>query len=80
MDVTFEIKEKIGVIKTESTGWKKELNLVSWNGGQTKLDIRSWSPDHTRMTRGMTLSAEETESLTKLLQENKILIMMRMKP
>ena len=32
-EVTFEIVEEIGVIATHSTGWKKELNLVSWNGG-----------------------------------------------
>ena len=28
-EVTFEIVEEIGVIATHSTGWKKELNLVS---------------------------------------------------
>ena len=39
-EVTFEIVEEIGVIATHSTGWKKELNLVSWNGGQAKYDIR----------------------------------------
>lgn len=33
-EVTFEIVEEIGVIATHSTGWKKELNLVSWNGGR----------------------------------------------
>ena len=54
-EVTFEIVEEIGVIATHSTGWKKELNLVSWNGGQAKYDIRDWDPGHSRMSRGVTL-------------------------
>ena len=42
-EVTFEIVEEIGVIATHSTGWKKELNLVSWNDRAPKYDIRDWS-------------------------------------
>ena len=57
-EVTFEIVEEIGVIATHSTGWKKELNLVSWNGGQAKYDIRDWDPDHERMSRGIQVIAE----------------------
>ena len=32
MDFTFEIVEHIGVLSQTNNGWKKELNLVSWNG------------------------------------------------
>lgn len=30
-DIKFEIKETIGVISESTKGWKKELNLISWN-------------------------------------------------
>ena len=32
-EVRFEILEHIGIISTHPTGWNKELNIVSWNGG-----------------------------------------------
>ena len=41
-DITFEIREHIGVISEYPTGWSKEINLVSWNEGAAKLDIRDW--------------------------------------
>ena len=43
-EVTFEIIEEIGIISTQDTGWTKEINLVSWNGGAAKYDIREWIP------------------------------------
>ena len=35
--ITFEIKEHIGVLCVYHTGWKKELNLVSWNGNAPEV-------------------------------------------
>lgn len=29
--IKYEIKEKLGTISESTKGWKKELNLVSWN-------------------------------------------------
>ena len=40
-------------------GWKKELNIVKWNGGEEKYDIRSWNEDHTKMGKGISLSYDE---------------------
>ena len=68
-EVTFEIVEEFGVIATHSTGWKKELNLVSCNGGQAKYDIRDWDPDHERMSRGITLSEKEMGRVRQMLDE-----------
>ena len=48
-------------------GWKKELNLVSWNGGPAKLDIREWSQDHTTMKRGITMNRREFTILVDAL-------------
>lgn len=70
-EVTFEIVEEIGVITAHSTGWKKELNMVSWNGGQAKYDIRDWDPDHSRMSRGVTLKEQEMRQIVELLRKRR---------
>ena len=36
--------------------WKKELNMISWNGAAEKYDIRDWAPEHEKMGKGITLS------------------------
>ena len=68
-DLKFEIINQIGVISTGSSGWQLELNRVSWNGGEPKYDIRSWSPDHTKMGKGVTLTEEDVISLSALLDK-----------
>ena len=65
--IIFEIKKHIGVITEFPTGWKKEVNIVSWNDGTPKLDIRDWDPEHKHMSRGITLHKEEAEVLLALL-------------
>ena len=66
-NITFEICRSFGVIAANSSGWTKELNLVSWNGAAPKIDIRDWSPEHDKMGRGITLTGKETEELYTLL-------------
>ena len=66
-EVTFEIKEHIGVISENNKGWTKEVNLVSWNGGEAKYDIREWDPEHVKMSRGVTLNEEQATALRDIL-------------
>lgn len=68
-DLNFEIKKNIGTISTSPKGWTKELNIISWNGGQPKYDIRDWDPDHEKMGKGITLTEEELKALSKLINE-----------
>lgn len=68
----YEIIEEIGVLSESARGWRKELNLVSWNERDPKYDIREWSPDHTRMGKGVTLTDSEILILRELLNEEKI--------
>ncbi len=65
--ITFEIKKHIGVINENAKGWTKELNLVSWNGGEPKYDIREWSPEHDKMGKGVTFTEGEIARLRELL-------------
>ncbi|MDY6308158.1 MAG: PC4/YdbC family ssDNA-binding protein [Oribacterium sp.] len=63
----FEITKSIAILSTEKNGWTKELNLVSWNDRTPKYDLRSWSPDHQKMGKGVTLSNEEISALKAVL-------------
>lgn len=73
-NVTWDIKEHLGVIystirgRREGDGWTKEVNIVSWNGGIAKVDIRDWSEDHERCGRGITLTKEEAKEVMEILQ------------
>lgn len=37
-NIKFEIKETFGVVSDGPKGWKKELNLISWNDCEPKYD------------------------------------------
>lgn len=71
-DIKFEIKETVGVIAESAKGWKKELNLISWNGKQAKYDLREWSPEHEKMGKGVTLTSNELKVLKELLNSIEI--------
>ncbi|HZK23541.1 MAG TPA: YdbC family protein [Atopostipes sp.] len=68
-DFNYEIIEELGVLSESSSGWTKELNLISWNGRPPKFDIRDWSPDHEKMGKGITLSNEDIKSLREILKD-----------
>ena len=66
-DIKYEIIMTIGVLSMSASGWAKELNLISWNDRDPKYDLRDWSPDHQKMGKGVTLSADELLALKDLL-------------
>lgn len=68
-DIKFEIKENLGVLSESAKGWKKELNLISWNDKDAKYDIRDWAPEHEKMGKGTTLTIEELRKLRDILNE-----------
>lgn len=67
-DIKFEIKEELGTLSESTKGWKKELNLISWNDAAPKYDIRDWSSDHEKMGKGVTLSSDEAKALYDVLK------------
>ncbi len=67
-DIKFEIVEQIGVLSETEKGWKKELNLVSWNDKEAKYDLRDWSEAHDRMGKGITLTNDEIKKLKEILK------------
>ena len=62
-----DLLEQIGVIGEKKDGWTREVNIVSWNNGPAKVDVRDWDPNHSRMSKGITLLEEEAENLVKVL-------------
>jgi hypothetical protein len=68
-DFTFVITKSCGELSRSKGGWATELNMVSWGGREPKYDIRSWSPDHQKMGKGITLSKEELGALKTILEK-----------
>jgi hypothetical protein len=66
-DIKYEIVNKLGVLSKSTSGWAKELNLISWNDREPKYDLRDWSADGTKMGKGVTLSKDELLALKELL-------------
>lgn len=68
-DFKYEILDNVGVFFNSKNGWTKEINIISWNGADGKVDIRSWSSDHSRMGKGISLTVEEFKALKELMDE-----------
>lgn len=68
-NIKYNITNRLGVLsKNENSGWTKEANVIAWNDGVEKLDIRDWNPEHTKMSKGITLTKEEAVNLYGALQ------------
>lgn len=66
-EIKYEIIETFGVLSENTNGWKKELNLISWNDREPKYDLRDWAPEHEKMGKGVTLTDEELNVLKTIL-------------
>ena len=60
-EIKYELVDKIGVVSEGNNGWNKELNLISWNEREPVYDIRTWSSDHEKMGKGVTISVAEAK-------------------
>lgn len=68
----YNIVRKVGVIsvsRIDGCRWRKELNIISWNGKPPKFDVREWNSDHTVCRKGITLTRDELRTMFKLLQD-----------
>ena len=75
MAITKDIRQHLGVItstirgRREGDAWQKEVNLVSWNGGIPKVDIRDWDEEHDRCGKGITLTEDEAREVAAILTD-----------
>lgn len=64
----YEVKRRIAVLsENQKTGWTKELNLISWNGAAAKYDIREFSPDQQKLSKGITLTMDEMDRIKDVI-------------
>jgi len=68
-DLKFEILQEFGTLSTSKSGWELQLNFVQWGDNQPKFDLRTWSPDHKKMGKGLTLNHDEIVKLSAVLAD-----------
>ena len=68
-EIKYKIYKHIGSISQRNNGWTKELNLISWNDREPVYDLRTWNDDHTKMGKGVTITAGEMAELKKILDD-----------
>ncbi|MFC3906840.1 YdbC family protein [Clostridium disporicum] len=68
-EIKYDIEKEVGIISESAKGWRKELNLISWNGKEAKYDLRDWTLEHEKMGKGITLSLEELKALKVILND-----------
>lgn len=66
---TYDKVQELGVLGENSKGWIKEVNIISWNNGPEKLDIRNWRPQDNLCGKGISLTNEEAAKLFTILKE-----------
>lgn len=66
-EINYEIIQKLGMITQGNKKFKKQVTLISWGEGQPKIDIRAWSDDYEKMTKGISLSKKEALTLREIL-------------
>lgn len=70
MDFEYELIETYGVFETTKSGWTREVNLISWNGKEPKIDIRTWSPDHSKSSKIGALSPETARRMAEIIMQH----------
>ena len=72
-EIKYEISEELGVLSESAKGWRKELNLISWNGAAPKYDLREWAPNREKMGKGVTLTEDEVKELRRIFEEKVVI-------
>lgn len=72
MNIKFKIYKHIGNISEPNNGWTKELNLISWDDREPVYDLRTWNGNHSKMGKGVTVTAGEMKRLQELICDKKV--------
>ena len=70
-DFSYKIIRNITTI-SQRGNWALELNLISWDGRPATFDLRKWNDDHTKMSKGISLTRDEVKARGKCLIDNPI--------
>lgn len=69
MEHKFTIYKHIADLSAPNNGRIKELNYIAWDDREPVYDIRTWTKDHSRYGKGVTLTQNEMETLRAVLSE-----------
>lgn len=67
-NIKMNIVKSLGIVAKNDKEYTKELNIISWNDGPPKFDLREWTPTEHHALKGITLSEHEMILLYKILQ------------
>lgn len=72
--IEYEIVQELGVLSESDDGKKKmEVNIISWNKGEAKFDIRPWYyneyGERIRCGKMVGLNMEQAAALKDILNE-----------
>lgn len=70
-DFSYNIVRNLAVL-SQRGNWNLELNLISWGGRPATYDLRKWSLDHSKMSKGISLSKSELDALAEYLSQTLI--------
>ena len=68
-EIKYEVVQRVAVLSQRPRGWERQLNLISWNDGEPKYDIRDWSPDGSKMGKGISMTKEDLIALKGILDD-----------
>lgn len=66
-NITCKLTKHIAVLSENDRGYTREVNFISWNEADAKLDIREWYPGHDRCGKGIALTEAEARKLMNAL-------------
>ena len=69
MEHTYKIYKHIGNMSELNNGWIKELNFISWDNREPVYDIRTWTLDHSKYGKGVTITQGEMKKLQELIKD-----------
>ena len=72
MEHTYKIYKHIGNMSEPNNGWIKELNFISWDNREPVYDIRTWTLDHSKYGKGVTITQGEMKKLQELIKDTLI--------
>ena len=67
-NIEWQQLKHLGTLSGEGR-FTKEVNIVSWNGREPVIDIRTWDNDLNRARKGVTVTLDELPALIAALKE-----------
>jgi len=64
----YDVLAEIGTVE-EGSRQDTIVKVISWNGGDPKLDIRKWNKEDDNMGKGISISLDCVKKLIELLNQ-----------